>query len=157
MRGRYHQVGSDFLERDGLQDVGASPQQLEVAFFGRKAVKVEVARIGLQEKLFGVDAGDIGLLPIKDGKLFGWTNIDFTLGQGLYVGLRTHIIDARRIVGDELAGERKTCVVQTFFCLIDADVFENSRFNKAKIRVNITFPNQILALAERGKLPVPDA
>ena len=41
--GGYHPIRGDFLERDGLQDAWTSLQQLEVAFFGREAVEVEVA------------------------------------------------------------------------------------------------------------------
>ena len=157
MRGSYHQVRSNFFQRDRLQDVGASIQQLEVAFFGREAVKVQVTRIGLQEKLFSVDAGDAGLLAVKGGKLFGWTNIDFTSGQGLYVSFRTHAIDARRIVGDKLAGKGKARVVLAVFGFIDADVFKDSRFDKAKIRINISFSNQVLAFPESTQFSVPDA
>ena len=157
VRGRYHQVRSDFFQRDGLQDVGTSLQQLEVALFGREAVKVEVARIGLQKKLLGIGTGDVGLSAVKDSELFAWTKVDFTLGQGLYVGFRTHTIDTRGVVGDKLAGERKSRIVQAVFCLVDAGIFEDSRFDKAKIRIDFIFFNQILSLSESTQFSVPDA
>ena len=157
VRGGYHQVRGDFLERDGLQDAGTPLQQLKITLFGREAVKVEVARIGLQEKLFGIDAGDVRLLSVKDGKPFGRTNIDFTPGQGLYVGLRTHAVDAGGIVGYKLVGESEARVVRTVFGLIEADVLEDARFDESEIRKDLALLHQEFAFLNVDEPSVTDA
>ena len=157
VRGGYHQVRGDFLERDGLQDAWTPLQQLKITFFGREAVEVEVARIGLQEKLLGIDAGGVGLLSVKGGKPFGGTNIDFAPGQGLYVSLRAHTVDAGGIVGYKLVRKSEARVVRTVFGPIEADVLEDARFDESEIRKDLALLHQEFVFLNVDEPSVADA
>ena len=101
-------VGGNLLDRYQLQNIGTAGQQLAVAFFGSQAKHVEIAGKYVKEQLLHRDTPHLLVLHvcfIQLGQSVGRTKIYAAGSKCLDVDLRSHPIQARRIVGNELTGK----------------------------------------------------
>lgn len=151
VRGRDVQVGGNLLDGQQLQDVGTALQQLEVALFGREAVEVEVAGVDVQEKLLHDDAAralPVHVRFVVCGQSGGGTEVDEAGGNGPDVGFGRQPVEARGIVGDELAGEDETHVVLPPLGTVEGGVAEDAGLHVADACGHLALTQEVFVLGK---------
>lgn len=145
------QIGDNFLDGEQLQDVGASVQQLAVAFLGRQAEHVEVAGIYVQKQLLDGDATRTLIFHvalIQQVQFVGGAQVYPTGGERLDVGFRRYAVQTRRIVGDKLAWKYNAYVVFASFTTVHGSVLEDTRLHKTDACRHFAFTQEKILFGE---------
>ena len=160
VHGGYPEVGRYFLQRHHLQDLRASFQEQEVALFGGVPEKVEVARVGLEEQLFGGGARPpLALLVLVEllRQECGRADVDVARGYGLHVHFGLHVVQAGGIVGQKLAGEGESHVIRLAFRAVGACVPDHARHDVPEEGAYLSLPQKELVSLVTTQFAMPQA
>ena len=148
----------DVLQVEQINDAGAALHQQVVAFAGRGAMEVDIARTELTEDMLGNDGTQLHRLLALVEELLQLLARDPDYAaehHRLDGGLRRTTVEERGVIDHELALEREPRDVRPVVADAVRHVLEASLGDEGQPPRGVALALQLVALAVKDRLPLP--
>ena len=152
------QERSDVLQVEQVNDAGTALHQQVVAFVGRGAVEVDIARTELTEDVLGNDDTQLHRLLALVEELLQLLARDPDYSAGHHCldgGLRRTTVEKRGVIDHELALEREPRDVRPVVADAMRHVLEASLGDEGQPPRRVALALQLVALAVNDRLALP--